>query len=100
MLSSTKLADPEVFTGIDTVCYGAHMNPMRVRITELEGKGWTLAAIATELGVSYNAVQKWKAGDRHPANAKAVLAALEALANRKRIPKRRRSGPERHSETS
>ena len=69
------------------------MKAVQERIAGLEQNGWTLAAIATELDMSYNAVQKWKAGDRHPANAKAVLAALEALAKRKRIPKRRRFWP-------
>ena len=59
-----------------------------------------MAAIATELDVSYNTVQKWKAGDRNPANAKAVLAAMDALLKRRRIPRRRRPGPERHSEST
>ena len=71
------------------------MNAVQERIAELQQRGWTLAAIADELGVSYNAVQKWKAGDRSPTNAKVVLAALDDLSKRKRIPKRRRPGPER-----
>lgn len=76
------------------------MNAVQEKIAGLEQNGWTLAAIADELGVSYNAVQKWKVGDRNPNNAKAVLAVLEALSKRKRIPKRRRVGPERQSETT
>ena len=69
------------------------MNPVQKTLTELEEKGWSLAAIADELGVSYNAVQKWKAGDRQPATSKLVLQGLEALHQRNRIPKRRRSKP-------
>jgi len=36
------------------------------------------------------ALKKWKAGDRNPANEKAVLVMLEKLEMRKRIPKKRR----------
>ena len=57
---------------------------------ELQKKGWTLAALADELGVTVNAVEKWKAGDRYPANARPTLALLDQIANRKRIPKQRR----------
>ena len=66
------------------------MNAVRERLADLEGKGWSLAAIADELEVSYNAAQKWKAGDRYPSNAKAVLQVLDVLCRRKRVPKRRR----------
>lgn len=66
------------------------VNAVQQKIAALEGKGWTLAAIADEVGATYNAVQKWKAGDRHPANAKPVLQSLDALYKRKRVPKRRR----------
>ena len=66
------------------------MNDIRTKLAELEAKGWTLAALADELGVTRNAVEKWKAGDRYPTNAKAVLALLTRLATKKRIPKRRR----------
>ena len=67
------------------------MNAVQVMISNLEGKGWTLAAIARTVGVSYNAVQKWKAGDRRPSNYQVVLERLESLCHRRRIPKRRRS---------
>lgn len=66
------------------------VNDVQEKIAGLEQKGWTLAAIADELGVSYNAVQKWKAGDRHPTNIKPVLTVLDVLSKRRRIPKRRR----------
>lgn len=63
---------------------------MHTKIAELQQKGWTLAALADELGVTVNAVEKWKAGDRYPRNAKAVIILLNQLTNRKRIPKKRR----------
>ncbi len=66
------------------------MNAVQVMISRLEDRGWTQAAIARELGVSYNAVQKWKAGDRKPSNYQVVLERLESLCQRRRIPKRRR----------
>jgi hypothetical protein len=36
------------------------------------------------------AVEKWKAGDRYPANSKAVISLLEKMEQKKRIPKKRR----------
>lgn len=66
------------------------MNAVQTLISQLEGKGWTLAAVADEVGVTVNAVEKWKVGDRYPANSKAVLTVLASLLERKRIPKRRR----------
>ena len=69
------------------------MNRAQKTIAVLQQNGWSLAAIADEMGVSYNTVQKWKAGDRQPANSKMVLRGLESLRQRKQIPKRRRSKP-------
>ena len=66
------------------------MNDIQSRLAELQEKGWTLAALADELGVTINAVEKWKAGDRYPSNAKAVLMLLDQLITRKRVPKQRR----------
>ena len=63
------------------------MNEVQAQIVQLQKKGWTLA---DELGVTVNAVEKWKAGDRQPANSKAILAMLEQIGKRKRIPKKRR----------
>lgn len=65
------------------------MNDIQVALARLESNGWTQAAIAREVGVSYNAVQKWKAGDRKPSNCNLVLERLERLNQRKRIPKKR-----------
>jgi transcriptional regulator with XRE-family HTH domain len=66
------------------------LNEVQDRIAQLQEKGWTLAAIADELEVTTNAVEKWKAGDRNPSNQKATLAFLDKLLERKRIPKKRR----------
>ena len=54
------------------------------------GKKWTLAALADELGLKVNTLEKWKAGQRRPANEKAVLEMLGRVAQMKRIPKERR----------
>ena len=66
------------------------MNDVQTAIAALQDKGWTLAALADELGVTVNAVEKWKAGDRYPANAKAILALLDRIGTKKRVPKQRR----------
>ena len=66
------------------------MNEVQIKIAQLQEKGWTLAALADELGITVNAVEKWKTGDRQPSNAKVTLAFLDQLAKRKRIPKKRR----------
>lgn len=66
------------------------MRDVQTKITKLQKKGWTLAAIADEVGVTVNAVEKWKAGDRYPANSKAVISLLEKIGQKKRIPKKRR----------
>lgn len=66
------------------------MNDIQSKLAELESKNWTLAAISDELEVSYNAVQKWKAGDRYPPMSKLVIEKLDELIERKRIPKQKR----------
>lgn len=66
------------------------MNDVHAKITELREKGWTLASIAEEVGVTVNGVEKWVAESRYPANPKGVLLILDSLLKRKRIPKKRR----------
>jgi transcriptional regulator with XRE-family HTH domain len=66
------------------------MNEVQDRIAQLQEKGWTLASLADELGVTPNAVEKWKAGDRYPPLERPVLDALDQLLKRKRIPNKRR----------
>ena len=63
------------------------------RIVKLTEKGWSLAAIADELGVTSDTVELWKAGRRHPTNAKAVLLLLDKTSKKRRIPKKRRYAP-------
>jgi len=66
------------------------MNDVQTKIAKLQKKGWTLAAIADEVGMTVNSVEKWKAGDHYPANSKAVIGLLEKMGQKKRIPKKRR----------
>lgn len=66
------------------------INDIQTRIAQLVAKGWTLAAIADELGVTSDTVELWKAGRRNPTNAKAVLAMLDVVSKKKQIPKQRR----------
>jgi transcriptional regulator len=65
-------------------------NEIQVRISQLAEKGWTLAAIAGELGVTPLTVGLWKAGKRNPTNVKSVLLMLDKILEKKRIPKKRR----------
>lgn len=65
-------------------------NEIQSKITELIDKGWTLAAIADELGVTSDTVELWNAGKRNPTNAKGVLLMLNRVLNKKRIPKKKR----------
>jgi ribosome-binding protein aMBF1 (putative translation factor) len=66
------------------------MNIIQTKLFELKTRGWTYAAIANELDLTSDAINKWKAGDRYPANEKAVIAMLEQLEKRKRVPRQRR----------
>jgi transcriptional regulator with XRE-family HTH domain len=60
------------------------------RIAELVEKGWTLAAIADEIGVTSDTIELWKAGKRNPTNAKAILLLFDRVLQKKRIPKKKR----------
>lgn len=66
------------------------MNEVQAKVAQLQEKGWTLAAIADELGVTPDTVELWKAGRRNATNAKGMLIILDELLKRKRIPKQRR----------
>ena len=66
------------------------MNDIQERIGSLRDKGWTLAAIADEMSVPANTVDRWWLGERYPANATCVNAVLGQLMRRRQIPKRRR----------
>ncbi len=71
-----------------------NQNPIQIKLAILQqpknGKKWTLAALADELGLKVNTLEKWKAGQRKPANEKAVLEMLDRIEKIKRIPKERR----------
>lgn len=83
-----------VLTSPYTVWYNRPMldklNDIQTRLAQLQEKGWTLAALADELGVTPNAVEKWKAGDRYPHLEKPVFDSLDRLTKLKRVPKKRR----------
>ena len=66
------------------------MNGVQKRIRELKVKGWTLAAIADGLGVTWYTAQRWDLGQQYPTTPKPVLIVLAALVERKRVPKKRR----------
>ena len=66
------------------------MNDIQHRIAELQEMGWTLAALADALGNHVNTVEKWKAGDRYPANSTSVLVAMDRLGEVTLIPRKRR----------
>ena len=65
------------------------MNDIQNKLSELQEKGWTLAALADELDITPNAIEKWKAGDRYPNNTKAIIMLLDQIYKRKRIPPKR-----------
>ena len=66
------------------------MNEVQERIRLLREKGWTLAALADELGVTRRGIAGWQSGERYPENVKGVLVLMDAVMERKRIPKKRR----------
>ena len=76
------------------------MNDIQEKIADLQAKGWTLAALADELSVTKNAVEKWKAGDRYPTNSRAVVTLLDQIAKKKRVPKKRRYAKEGRKQLS
>ena len=68
------------------------MDDVKEKIQGLRDKGWTLSAIADELGAHRETVYGWIARGHSPANLKLVSNALDAL-ERRRIPKQRRYEP-------
>ena len=68
------------------------MNDVQEKLLQLKDRGWTMAAIADELGVSHMAVFRWQKGMRKADNSRSVLYLLDTLMKRKRIPKQRRRG--------
>ena len=66
------------------------INEVQAKLSALNGKGWTSAAIADELGVSHITVFRWRKGMRNAENSRSVLYLLKSLLEKKRIPKRKR----------
>ena len=71
------------------------VNDAQEILSELQEKGWTLAAIADELGTAADTVVKWKSGVNYPALPKLVIPVLNDLL-KKRPPKQRRYGGTHH----
>ena len=69
------------------------MNDVQKKLSLLQAKGWTLAALSDEMGNHVNTLEKWKSGAAYPNNEKAVLRLLDSLTRRRRIPKQRRYAP-------
>ncbi len=65
------------------VCYAVRMNEVQSRIISLEENGRTLAAIAREVGVTPDAIGKWKRNERYPRPDKPILTTLDMLLGRK-----------------
>ena len=72
--------------------YNEYMEEILSSLAELGRKGWTLAAIADELGVARYTVDRWRKGIARPAGIKGTKVLLQQLLRRKRIPKQRRYG--------
>lgn len=70
---------------------------VQTRLALLRQKGWTFANIARNIGQATVTIESWNAGIRSPANLQSVLASLDELATRKRIPKKKAYGQSRRS---
>jgi ribosome-binding protein aMBF1 (putative translation factor) len=66
------------------------MNDIQEKIFQLQKNGWSITALSEHIEQARVTVDKWKSGERYPANPKAILALLEQVAKKKRIPKLRR----------
>ena len=65
------------------------MTEIQQMLADLTEKGWTLVAIADEIGEMWLTVYRWQKGKTHPATQKSVLTRLDDLSRRKIIPKPR-----------
>ncbi len=82
--------------GILCILLYGQMNEIQIKLAELKSKGWTYASIADEVGVTSDAVEKWKSGTRKTHSEKAVLIRLEQLTEKK-PPKQRRYADGSHN---
>jgi transcriptional regulator with XRE-family HTH domain len=67
------------------------MNTIQELLGQLQGRGWTDTQIAARLGVSSNAVFRWRKGERVPPLAKLVEAELRRMLKAKVDATRRKS---------
>jgi hypothetical protein len=65
---------------------------IQTALAALKEKGWSLAAIADELQVSWVTAWRWKKGQM-PVHVQLVAGAMDELLKKKRIPKMRRYIP-------
>ena len=65
------------------------MNDAQEKLAELSIAGWSMAAVADELGVHHNTVLRWRSGTRNPENIRPILIVMDSLL-KKRPPKLKR----------
>ena len=63
-------------------------NNVQVLLKALEEKGWTLEAIADDLGNDNSELVRWKNGERYPQNSRSVCFHLENLLQQQRTPEK------------
>ena len=66
------------------------MNDVQEKIAQLQQSGWSITALSERIGQARVTLDKWKSGERYPANSKAILLLLDQVVKEKRIPKQRR----------
>jgi transcriptional regulator with XRE-family HTH domain len=66
------------------------MNDVQQALINLLERGWSIAAIADEMGTHRETVSRWKHGHTYPAPARPVVLALEGISRRGWVPKRKR----------
>jgi hypothetical protein len=66
------------------------MSDIQDKLSQLQEKGWTISALADELGQARVTLDKWKTGERYPANPKAILAMIDQISKMKKVPKQKR----------
>jgi transcriptional regulator with XRE-family HTH domain len=73
------------------------MHFIQVKLMGLQQRGWSLAALADELRMTVNTIEKWKAGSSKPRYRTKIYNLLDQIEKRKRIPKKRRYAKGRYS---